>query len=196
MVDMRYVNEQLVAHNVEYRVSFLCHFMGLGPEDFLALHQASPLIIPRIPDIVHAVYERLLAYECTRRHFMQRQHGTENLTQDESQIPGLEDDVIKFRQKHLAEYLAKILTSPYDEKLLLYLDWVGKIHTAHAGNPQIVIPLVEVNALFGYLSDLIVDLVCSLPLELEHRTRLTKALLKILWIQSDLFNRHYTNDGH
>ncbi|MEZ6119696.1 MAG: protoglobin domain-containing protein [Pirellulaceae bacterium] len=40
------------------------------------------------------------------------------------------DDVIAFRKEHLARYLTKLVTEPYDGKLVTYLDFVGKIHAS------------------------------------------------------------------
>jgi hypothetical protein len=60
---------------------------------------------------------------------------------------------IQFRKQHLARYLEALVTRPYDGKLLEYLDMVGRIHTKKAGSKDIVVPLVQMNALLGFVAD-------------------------------------------
>jgi hypothetical protein len=73
-----------------------------------------------------------------------------------------------------------------------YLDMVGKIHTAKAGNPDVVIPLVQMNALMGFVHDALIGLIFTLAAPECRRVALARALTKLLWIQSDLISRHYT----
>ena len=40
----------------------------------------------------------------------------------------------------MRHYVERLLGGPYDGKLILYLDMVGKIHPEAAGNPQLQIP--------------------------------------------------------
>jgi hypothetical protein len=75
--------------------------------------------------------------------------------------------------------------------MLQYLDWVGRIHTSHAGNPAIHVPLIQVNALFGFVHDALVATVMGLDIPLEKKTAIVRAFTKLLWMQSDLFTRHY-----
>ena len=72
-----------------------------------------------------------------------------------------------------------------------YLDMVGKIHTSRAGNPEIDVPLVQMNALMGYLSDSLFEVVLSLPLDPSTAMQTIRAFNKLLWIQNDFISRHY-----
>jgi hypothetical protein len=74
-----------------------------------------------------------------------------------------------------------------------YLDKVGKIHTSKAGNPKTTIPLVQMNALLGFVSDALLCKILSLNLERYLEIATIRAFNKLLWIQNDLINRHYSN---
>jgi hypothetical protein len=68
---------------------------------------------------------------------------------------------------------------------------VGRIHTPQAGNKEINIPLVQMNALMGHLSDTLLEVLFALPLELSEKTMVIRAFNRLLWIQNDFINRHY-----
>ncbi len=85
----------------------------------------------------------------------------------------------------------QLIGRSYDAKMVQYLDMVGKMHTPHAGSKAIVVPLVQMNALMGLLSDEIMQAVAESPLD-STRSQLTqRAFNKLLWIQNDFITRHY-----
>ena len=71
---------------------------------------------------------------------------------------------------------------------------VGKMHTPRAGNPEIDVPLVQMNALMGFVSDVLMELISSLPLDASTALQTMRAFNKLLWIQNDFITRHY-QDG-
>ena len=99
--------------------------------------------------------------------------------------------MIQFRKQHLGRYLAALVTRPYDGKMVEYLDMVGKIHTSKAGSPELNVPLVQMNALMGFVSDALTSTILSLGLDRDTEVRTLQAFGKLLWIQNDLINRHY-----
>ena len=86
---------------------------------------------------------------------------------------------------------AALVTKPYDEKMMGYLDMVGKIHTPKAGSSQLDVPLVQMNALMGFVSDALTATVLGLGLPREAEVRTLRAFNKLLWLQNDLITRHY-----
>ena len=68
---------------------------------------------------------------------------------------------------------------------------VGKIHTPRAGNSEIDVPLVQMNALMGFMSDVLVDAISQFPVDPATMLKTIRALNKLLWIQNDFINRHY-----
>jgi len=76
-------------------------------------------------------------------------------------------------------------------RLVAYLDLVGRIHSPQAGNRQIDVPLVQMNALMGFLSDVLLDVILQLPLDPVPMRNSVRAFNKFLWIQNDFITRHY-----
>ncbi len=98
---------------------------------------------------------------------------------------------IQFRKGHLARYLEALVTRTYDDKMVQYLDMVGKMHTPKAGSSALDVPLVQMNALLGFVADALTATILGLRLPREQETRTVRAFGKLLWLQNDLINRHY-----
>src|SRR6478752_6551991 len=143
---MTKIDEPRLESDLGYRFGYVAGFMGFGPDDVAAIHGAAPLLAPLVPGLVDAVYDKLHTYDATWRHFLPRQHGYEG------DVPGRLEDLsmdhaqIQFRKGHLARYLEALVTRTYDDKMVYYLDMVGKMHTPKAGSPALDVPLVQMNA--------------------------------------------------
>ncbi len=191
---MRHIDEVRLASDAEYRFHYLAEFIGFGPHDIDALQSAAPALSPLVPTLVDAVYDKLFAYDSTKRHFMVRNAGYQGEIP-----PSLEEltpnhDLIRFRKGHLARYIEALVTRPYNEKMVAYLDMVGRIHTAGAGNRDIHVPLIQMNALLGFVSDALIGAVEGLDVPIDYQRTLIRAINKILWIQGDFIARHYVAD--
>lgn len=188
---MTTIDELRLESDLDYRFHYLTEFMHFIPEDIQVIQAAAPLLAPKVPALVDAVYEQLHEYDATWRHFLPAQP-----VDKESLARALENldanhEIIKNRKDHLARYLVTLVTKPYDEKMQFYLDMVGKIHTSKAGNPKTSIPLIQMNALLGFVSDALLCTIQSLNLERSLEIATLRAFNKLLWIQNDLINRHY-----
>lgn len=192
---MKYIDESRLETDLGYRFNYLAEFMEFGADDIAAIHGAAKLLAPRVPALVDAVYVKLFNYDATKRHFVPPQHGYEGDLAADVETLSLDDDVIQFRKQHLARYLAALVTRPYDAKMVQYLDVVGAIHTPTRGNPDIDVPLVQMNALLGFVVDAINATIFNLNLDRETETRTLRAFCKLLWLQNDLINRHYARDA-
>jgi len=188
---MQHIDEQRLESDLSYRFSYLSEFVGFGAEDVAAIHAAAALLAPLVPALVDAVYERLHRYDATWRHFLPRQYGYEGPVA--KTLQDLTDDhpMLRYRKQHLARYLTALVTKPYDEKTVGFLDRVGKMHTSEAGSAEIAVPLVQMNALLGFVADALTNTVMSLDLERTQEVRTLRAFSKLLWLQNDLINRHY-----
>ncbi|MFO0797639.1 MAG: protoglobin family protein [Gemmataceae bacterium] len=188
---MTKIDEARLESDLGYRFGYVAEFIGFGPDDVAVVHGAAPLLAPLVPGLVDAVYEKLHAQDATWRHFVPRQHGyagdvptdVASLTPDHPQIA--------FRKQHLGRYLVTLVTKPYDGKMAEYLDMVGKIHTPKAGNPALDVPLVQMNALMGFVADALTATILGLNLPREAEVKALRAFGKLLWIQNDLIARHY-----
>jgi hypothetical protein len=188
---MKRIDEKRLEVDTMYRVGYLTEFMGFGQTDIEAIHGAAGPLAPLVPALVDAVYDKLFSYDATKRHFVPRQsryagpvpESLDSLTQDH--------EMIQFRKNHLARYLVALVTRPYDAKMIDYLDMVGKMHTPKAGSTALDVPLVQMNALLGFVSDALVNVIFGLNLDRPSEIRTVRAFNKLLWIQNDLITRHY-----
>lgn len=188
---IKHIDEQKLEQDLSYRFQYLCEFMGFGAEDIETILGAAPLLAPIVPQLVDAVYDKLFSYDCTKRHFLIKQHGYDGEVPSDIDKLDQNHSMIQFRKSHLSKYLAKLVTGPYNQSMVEYLDFVGKIHTPKAGNKDLDVPLVQMNALMGFVADAVNATILSLDIPREAQNKAIRAFAKLLWIQNDLITRHY-----
>ncbi len=188
---MKKIDEARLESDLEYRMEYLMDFMGLGADDVAAIHGAAEALGPLVPGLVDAVYDKLFDYDVTKRHFVPVQSGYEGEAPESLDSLTLDHAMIEFRKQHLGRYLGALVTRPYDAKMFNYLDMVGRMHTPKAGSPSLNVPLVQMNALMGFVSDALVATVLGLGLERDTEVATLRAFNKLLWVQNDLISRHY-----
>ena len=190
---MKTIDEGRLESDLDYRFGYLAEFMGFGEEDIAAIHGAAPALAPVVPALVDGVYDKLFSYDATKRHFVPRQSGYDGPVPDSIDELAQDHEMIQFRKGHLAKYLKSLVTRPYDGSMVKYLDLVGSIHTPKAGSANLDVPLVQMNALMGFVSDAIVNTILNLELGKDVQARTLRAFNKLLWLQNDLINRHYAS---
>ena len=176
---MQNIDEPRLETDLGYRFAYVTEFIGLGEDDLAAVLESAEILGPLVPALVDAVYEKLYQYDATWRHFVPRQHGyegevpasLEELTPDHPQIA--------FRKQHLGRYLKRLVTGPYDPKMVLYLDMVGKMHTPATGSKELDVPLVQMNALLGFVADALTATFFSLDIACEQK-RFSKLFYEVL----------------
>lgn len=188
---MRHIDEFRLEWDLDYRFGYLAEFMGFGGDDVAAIHGAAPHLAPLVPAIVDAVYEKLFGYDATSRHFVPRQSGYEGAVPKNIEELNHNHEMIQFRKQHLGRYLTALVTRDYNAKMVSYLDLVGKMHTPKAGSKELDVPLVQMNALMGFVADALTNIIFSLKLDRDTEVRTVRAFNKLLWLQNDLINRHY-----
>ena len=188
---MKRIDESRLESDLGYRFQYLAEFMGFGPADIEAVHASAEHLGLLVSGLVDAVYDKLFLYDATKRHFVPRQTGYEGAVPTDSQSLTQEHEMIQFRKQHLGRYLTALVTKPYDGKMVEYLDRVGKMHTPKAGSPLLDVPLVQMNALLGFVSDALLATILGLEISCEQKTAMVRAFNKLLWLQNDLINRHY-----
>jgi hypothetical protein len=188
---MKHIEEQRLENDTVYRVGYLSEFMGFGADDVAAIHAAATHLAPLVPVLVNAVYEKLFSYDATKRHFVPRQSGYTGPVPESIDTLTPDHEMIRFRKEHLSRYLVTLVTRPYDSKMISYLDMVGKMHTPKAGSPDLNVPLVQMNALLGFVADALTNVIFGLYLDRETETRTVRAFGKLFWLQNDLVTRHY-----
>lgn len=188
---MKHINEPQLETDLAYRFEYLAEFIGFGAADVEIIHGAAGLLAPLVPVLVDAVYDKLHQYDATWRHFLPRQSGYEGAVPTSLEELTLDHEQITFRKQHLGRYLERLVTAPYDGKMVGYLDTVGKIHTPAAGSGSINVPLVQMNALLGFVADAVNAVILGADLPAEAKAGAIRAFSKLLWIQNDLIVRHY-----
>ncbi|MFK7820264.1 MAG: protoglobin family protein [Planctomycetaceae bacterium] len=188
---MQKIDEPRLETDLQYRYDFLADFVGFGPDEAKLVQGFAPHLGPHIGEVVERTYIKLLAYDATARHFVPRQHGFDGEVPTDLTDLDAEHPQIKFRKDHLNRYLMALIGRSYDAKMVVYLDMVGKMHTPKAGSNEIDVPLVQMNALIGLLSDELMQLVMKSPLDDQTKTETLRAFNKLLWIQNDFVTRHY-----
>jgi hypothetical protein len=188
---MKHIDETKLEDDLGYRFGYLTEFMGFSEEDIQTIHGAAALLGPLVPTLVDAVYDKLNGYDSTWRHFMPRQHGYDGAIPEKLEDLTPDHPQIAYRKQHLARYLEKLVTAPYDGRMVEYLDMVGKIHTSKAGSSEINIPLVQMNALMGFVADAVNATILGADLPSDAKASAVRAFGKLLWLQNDLINRHY-----
>ncbi len=188
---IRKIDEPRLETDLAYRFAYVTEFMGLGAPDIKAIHDSASHLAPVVPALVDAVYDKLATYDATWRHFVPQQSGYDGETPESVEALTMDHAQIQFRKAHLQRYLVKLVTGDYDSAMVGYLDLVGKMHTPGQGNQSINVPLVQMNALLGFVADALNATIFSLGLSREDETRMIRAFSKLLWVQNDLINRHY-----
>jgi hypothetical protein len=120
-----------------------------------------------------------------------RQSSYEGEAPESLEALTLDHPLIAFRKQHLGRYLAALVTKAYDGKMVNYLNSVGKIHTPKAGSGDLNVPLIQMNALMGFVCDALTSAIFGMNLERDAEVRTLRAFQKLLWIQNDLITRHY-----
>ena len=187
---MTQIDEPRLESDLGYRFGYVSQFIGFGPDDVAAIHGAASKLAPLVPGLVDAVYAKLFQQDATWWHFVPRQHGYEGAVPTSVDKLTLDHPQIAFRKQHLGRYLAALVTKPYDGKMVEYLDMVGKMHTPKAGSKELDVPLVQMNALLGFVADAFTATILSLGLDRDTEVKTLRAFGKLLWIQNDLITRH------
>ena len=186
---MREIDEERLETDLPYRVAYLAEFVGMTPDDWDAVRDSGGVLGPVVDALVDAVYEKLWKYESTQRHF--RRPGSGFKEPVASDIMTLDHPYVQFRKERLRKYLVRLVSGVYDDKFVSYLDWAGKIHTWQAGAKEIEVPLVQMNALLGFVAAAVVSTLWDLSPDDATRRRYVEAWNKLLWLQNDLISRHY-----
>ncbi|CAE6442358.1 unnamed protein product, partial [Rhizoctonia solani] len=199
MTGMQHVDAKVIESDLQARVDYLTKFIEFGPNDVEALNNAAPIVKPLVGAAVDAVYEKLFSFDITRVTFMTRHTGFTGKVAQKLEDINHESEQIKFRKDFLKIWVVKIFTADYnDPKTYEYLDRVGVMHTGKAGfkhrekKDPLFVDYAHCAILLGYVQSMLTSAVMArddLPEEVKTATLL--AINKIMWIQNDLFARHY-----
>jgi len=192
---MQNISRDKLYTDLLYRFDYVSKFVNFGAEDIEAIKASAPLILPLVSTIVDVVYVKLFSFDITKEILLKRGKGFQGNLDGSLAALELGSEQTRFRKDMLTRYLTKIVTAEYNEQFVKYLDYVAMIHTSKSGNKQVMVEYVHINALLGYVEDLILDALLSADIDDDVKKRTVRAFNKLLWIQNDLFSRHYVSDG-
>jgi len=181
------------------RLDYLKSFISFTSDDAAALRAAAPVVGPLVPAVVDAVYTKLFCFDITAQSFVPRQSGYTG--EAPAKVSDLSHDhpMIRFRKDFLSGYLKKLVTMDYKKfESWEYMDKVGLMHTGKAGfshrvnKPALRVEYMHCALLLGYVEDILINTVITHPdLDVDTKNAVARAVNKVLWIQNDLFARHY-----
>ncbi|CAF1454438.1 unnamed protein product [Adineta steineri] len=179
--------------NLRYRFDYLSKFLNFTPDDIQLLNRFAVILLPRIPVVADTVYRKLLGFDITKQYFLIRNDGFEgNIIKKPTSLT-TESAQMTFRKDMLSRYLKRVLTqTDWNDTFLQFLSQVGKMHTDQSGSESINVDYIHINALFGYLEHLLLDILWSHE-NLDDKTKnlMFMAINKYFWIQNDFFTMHY-----
>jgi hypothetical protein len=170
------IDEARLERDLAYRFGYLASFMGLTDRERALVRAARPALRERQDHIVRQISAAMLARPAMLRHF-----GLDEDGPPQGQI----------LERHLRAWIEGLIAKSRDPGLAEWMDRVGAMHRASAGDPRVDVPRVQLNALLGLLSDLILVEIQALELPADQRFEIARAFSKLLWIQNDLIQRHY-----
>ena len=139
--------------------------------------------------MVNIVYKKLLQYDITARAFETRSTSYEgpvdpNLSETSPQI--------MHRKMFLRGYLNKLCSDPSKMEFWEYLDKVGMMHVGQGRAHPLHVEYVHIGATLSFVQDILTEAILSHPkMRMDRKIGLVKAISKVIWIQNDLFARHY-----
>ncbi|KAG8703508.1 hypothetical protein FRC09_004119 [Ceratobasidium sp. 395] len=185
------------------RVEYITKFIEFGPADAAALRAAAPIIKQITNDTVDAVYEKLFSFDITRATFLSRNTGFEGKLAERLEEITHDHEQIKFRKDFLRAWMFKVFTADYtDLKTFEYLDKVGLMHTGPAAfthrekKEPLHVDYTHCALLLGHVHTILTKAVLARNLPSETTVATLAAVNKVLWIQNDLFARHYIPPQH
>lgn len=197
---MQHVSSETL-EDLPARIQYMSSFLELTEADAAALTSAAPLIAPLVPAVLDAVYTKLLSFDITAQAFVPKNTDFEGETVKSVQELTLDHPQILMRKDFLKNYLVKLVTtsdlsptSPFWK----YLDNVGIMHTGQPGfkhresRPDLRVEYIHMGVLLGHVISIVVGAVMDMDdVPNPSKKAVILALNKILWIQNDLFAKHY-----
>jgi hypothetical protein len=105
----------------------------------------------------------------------------------------VETEIIKIRKDFLTRWFVKVVSADYnDPKTWEY--GVGWMHSSINGKPAMV-GYMHCGSLLGWVVGVLIPAVLSQGLDEEQKSMWLVSLNKVVWIQNDLFARHYMKDS-
>ncbi|KAI5287937.1 hypothetical protein KEM54_005605 [Ascosphaera aggregata] len=203
-VNPHHIRSESDLQDLQTRMAYNMSFLNFTAEDGEEIHSTKELLAPAVPSIVDSVYAHLLSFDITAKSFTAPQSAATDADANvEAKISelSLEHPNIMLRKDFLKGYLVRLVSNTnwaVDSPFWTYLDKVGIMHTGTAGfkhrekRPELYVELQHCALLLGWVVDTVIKFVMGLDaIDNEKKTKVLVAFNKLIWLQNDLFLRHY-----
>ncbi|KAI0089130.1 Protoglobin-domain-containing protein [Irpex rosettiformis] len=200
------VDPLLIKTSLEDRVAYLTDFLGFTSYDADVIKKVAPHVNEIIPGLVDDLYAKLFEFDITKKVFMTRNQGFDGPLPSKLEDLTLDSAQITFRKVFMKVWARRVLTADYSSgKTWAYMDKVGIMHTGVSpfkhqktmGIAPLNVPYRDCALTLGWIHTLIGRAILSLPeqkADMALKMDATAAINKVIWIQNDLFSRHYINE--
>ncbi|EKM59249.1 uncharacterized protein PHACADRAFT_249564 [Phanerochaete carnosa HHB-10118-sp] len=200
------VDPVLLKTSLEDRVAYLTDFLNFTAHDAEVIRQIAPAVNDVIPGLVDDLYSKLFEFDITKKVFMARNQGFEGPLPAKLEDLTLDSAQIQFRKVFMKVWARKVLTSDYTNgKTWAYMDKVGIMHTGVSpfkhqrtmGIAPLNVPYRDCALALGLVQTLLQSAILQLPdrtATMSTKIEAVAAITKVIWIQNDLFSRHYINE--
>ncbi|ESK96911.1 hypothetical protein Moror_6489 [Moniliophthora roreri MCA 2997] len=198
------IDPELLRTSLEDRMAYVRDFIMFTAKDQEVLNKVAPLVHDAIPQIVDELYAKLFEFDITKKIFMERNEGFDGPLPQTLEDLSLDSPQLVYRKIFMKAWARRILTSDFSSlKTWSYLDKVGIMHTGvksfkHRTHAMpLVVPYRDCALTLGWVENVLHTAVLRLPeeqLPMGDKISAVSALSKVIWIQNDLFARHYIEE--
>lgn len=190
-MSIKIVDEAALETDVEYRFRYVRNFVGLTASDVEAVRASSHLLREKMPQLADSLLTKLLETDETMRFFVPTDEARNARRSDSSQKLTLDHPRLLQIRQNVIQFLDQLVSGQYDEPTFAFeLDKIGASH-ARADRADAKVPIMQINAMMGFLSDRLMAKARSLGLPHDREIALITALQKLIWIQMNMMVRHY-----
>ncbi|KAL6305875.1 Protoglobin-domain-containing protein [Sparassis latifolia] len=200
------VDPILIKHSLEDRIAYLTDFLNFTSADSDVINKVAPHVNDVIPEVVDSMYAKLFEFDITKKVFMKRNQGFDGPLPKRLEDLTLDSPQIVFRKVFMRSWARRVLTSDYASgKTWAYMDKVGLMHTGASpfkhqrslGITPLNVPYRDCALTLGLVQNILQTAILRLPADkatTEDKIAAVSAINKVIWIQNDLFSRHYIVD--
>lgn len=200
------VDPVLLKHSLEDRVAYLTDFLNFSSHDQDVITRIATAVNGIIPSLVDSMYAKLFEFDITKKVFMTRNQGFDGPLPERLEDLTLDSAQIVFRKVFMKAWARRVLTADYSSgKTWAYMDKVGVMHTGVSpfkhqrtmGIAPLNVPYRDCALTLGLVQNILQTAILQLPAEtadLQTKIDAVSAINKVIWIQNDLFSRHYIDE--
>ncbi|KAJ3814841.1 Protoglobin-domain-containing protein [Lentinula lateritia] len=198
------ISPELLRTSLPDRINYIKDFIMFGTPDQEILHKVAPLVNDMIPQVVDDLYAKLFEFDVTKQIFLKRNEGFDGPIPSKLEDLTLDSAQLVYRKIFMKSWARRVLTSDYSSgKTWAYMDKVGIMHTGvksfrHRNHvAPLVVPYRDCALSLGWVQTVLQTAILKLDLvELSNEEKIAAigAVSKVIWIQNDLFARHYIDE--